>query len=275
MCYITSKHITLGGIYKMALVTVNFESKCLNRNVTYRAIIPTEHPSNQQDFKPFKTLYLLHGMFGNCEDWITGTRVKRFAEVNRLAVIMPSGDNSFYVDHLNRHDYYGEFIGRELVEHSRNMFQLSSRREDTFIAGLSMGGYGAVRNGLKYHHTFSHIAGFSSALILKEALNSTEEHEIFFRTRPYFESIFGNIDELIGSDNDYKALIKNLKAQQIEIPKLYLACGTEDYLLENNRDYRDFLIQQNVDFTYVESPGGHDWDFWDEYIQKIMDWLPL
>lgn len=261
----------------MALVTVNFESKCLNRYVTYRAIIPTEHSSNQnqKDSKPFKTLYLLHGMFGNCEDWVTETRVKRLAEANRLAVVMPSGDNSFYVDHVKRHDYYGEFIGHELVEHSRSMFHLSHKREDTFIAGLSMGGYGAVRNGLKYHETFSHIAAFSSAFILNEAVNAPEEHEVFFRTKSYFESVFGNTDELIGSDNDYKALITNLKEQKVALPKIYLACGTEDYLLENNRDYRDFLIQQGIDFTYIESPGAHDWDFWDEYIQKIMHWLPL
>lgn len=259
----------------MALVTITFESKCLNRNITYRAIIPTEHPAHQKEPKPFKTLYLLHGMFGNCEDWVAQTRIKRLAEANHLAVIMPSGDNSFYVDHYNRHDYYGEFIGHELVEHSRNLFPLSRKREDTFIAGLSMGGYGAVRNGLKYHETFSHIAGLSSAFILNEAINAPEEHEVFFRTKSYFESIFEDTTKLLGSDNDYKALIMNLKQQQVEIPKLYLACGTEDYLLENNHDYRDFLFEQQVDFTYVESPGAHDWDFWDEYIEKVINWLPL
>lgn len=259
----------------MALITVNFESKCLNRNVTYRAIIPTEHSSHQENPRPFKTLYLLHGMFGNCEDWVTQTRIKRLAEANCLAVIMPSGDNSFYVDHYNRHDYYGEFIGVELVEHSRNLFPLSHQREDTFIAGLSMGGYGAVRNGLNYNKTFSQIAGLSSAFIINEAVNAPEEHSVFFRTKSYFESVFGNTTELIGSKNDYKALITKLKKQQVDIPRLYLACGTEDELLENNRDYRDFLIQQGIEFTYVEGPGAHTWDFWDEYIEKMIDWLPL
>lgn len=115
---------------------------------------------------------------------------------------MPSGDNSFYVDHYNRYDYYGEFSGHKLVEHSRNLFPLSRKREDTFIARLSMEGYGAVRNGPKYHQTFSHIAGLSSAFILNEAINASDEHEVFFRTKSYFESIVEDTTKRLGSDND-------------------------------------------------------------------------
>lgn len=259
----------------MSVLTVNFMSKCLNRNVTYKAIIPIEGSLESDTVASFKTLYLLHGMLGNCEDWIANTRIKKLAIQHQLAVIMPSGDNSFYVDHIKRQDYYGKFIGEELINHSRAMFPLSKNREDTFIAGLSMGGYGAVRNGLKYHHTFSHIGGFSSAFILNEAINAPKEHETFFRTRDYFESIFGNLKELAGSDCDYYALIKQLKAEKIELPKLYLSCGTEDHLLVNNQEYRDFLNSENIQFTYLESTGGHDWCFWDEYIEKFLAWLPL
>ena len=138
-----------------------------------------------------------------------------------------------------------------------------------------MGGYGAIRNGLKYHDTFSHIGGFSSGLILDEAINAPIEHETFFRTRDYFESIFGDLTQLSGSDCDYYALIKKLKTENLEIPKLYLSCGTEDYLLVNNREYRDFLTSENIEFTYIESKGEHDWCFWDEYIEKFLEWLPI
>ncbi|MDB8544621.1 alpha/beta hydrolase [Turicibacter sanguinis] len=259
----------------MSVLTVNFMSKCLNRNVTYKAIIPIESSLESDTVPPFKTLYLLHGMLGNCEDWITNTRIKKLATDHQLAVIMPSGDNSFYVDHQKRQDYYGRFIGEELINHSRAMFPLSKNRADTFIAGLSMGGYGAIRNGLKYHDTFSHIGGFSSGLILDEAINAPIEHETFFRTRDYFESIFGDLTQLSGSDCDYYALIKKLKTENLEIPKLYLSCGTEDYLLVNNREYRDFLTSENIEFTYIESKGEHDWCFWDEYIEKFLEWLPI
>lgn len=85
----------------------------------------------------------------------------------------------------------------------------------------------------------------------------------------------GNLDELIGSDKDYKALIQQLKYEEVELPKLYLACGTEDFLIESNRDYRDFLKQEAIDFTYIEGPGSHDWTFWDTYIEQIINWLPL
>ena len=256
----------------MAIVDVNFHSTCLNRMVTYKAVIPTEHEVKN---KPFKTLYLLHGITDNHNQWIIGTRIVLLANRYRLAVIMPAGENSFYVDDEARGHLYGEFIGRELVEHTRQMFHLSTKREDTFIAGLSMGGYGAIRNGLKYHQTFSHIAGLSSAFILDWALNSTPNHEWVLGRRSYYESVFGNLDELIGSDKDCKALIHRLKHEEVEIPKIYLACGTEDFLLESNRDYRDFLKQEAIDFTYIEGPGSHDWTFWDTYIEQTINWLPL
>lgn len=256
----------------MAVVDVNFHSSCLNRMVAYKAIIPTEHPIKGE---PFKTLYLLHGITDNHNNWIIGTRIVHLAQQHRLAVIMPSGENSFYIDDEARGHLYGEFIGCELIEQTRDMFHLSTKREDTFITGLSMGGYGALRNGLKYHQMFSHIAGLSSAFILDHALNSTPDAEWILGRRTYYESVFGNLNDLIGSDKDYKALIQRLKNEFVDIPKIYLACGTEDFLIEQNRDYRDFLKQEDIDFTYVESPGIHDWKFWDIYIEKVIEWLPL
>ena len=148
----------------MAIIEVNFISQCLMRTVTFNAIIPADKfgPQAAAQQKPFKTLYLLHG-------------IQAWAEANDLAVIMPSGENRFYLDDEKSGERYGEFIGRELVEFTRKLFPLSDRREDTFIAGLSMGGYGALRNGLKYAETFGCVAGLSSALIyagLKDSDNS-------------------------------------------------------------------------------------------------------
>lgn len=151
---------------------VNFFSKALMRPVTMNVILPVDKvffgEETEEENKPFKTLYLLHGVMGNYTDWVTGTCIKRWAEEKNLAVVMPSGANMFYMDHPNANENYSEFIGKELVKITRRMFPLSHKKEDTFIAGLSMGGYGAIRNGLKYHDTFGYIAGLSSAMILEK-----------------------------------------------------------------------------------------------------------
>ena len=263
----------------MAQLQINFFSKCLNRQVTCNAIIPIEKMSipgkPERIKKPLKTLYLLHGIFGNYTDWLTGTRIGLWAKERNLAVIMPSGDNSFYLDNDKGGALYGEFIGRELVEFTRELFPLSDKREDTYIAGLSMGGYGAIRTGLKYHETFSAIAGLSSAFVLNMAVKSTDDSVMITERRSYLESVFGDLDRLLGSDKDPKELVTSLKNKGLAFPDLYLCCGTEDFLVDYNRDFHQFLQDNKVEHIYVEGSGSHTWEFWDEYILKILDWLPL
>jgi putative tributyrin esterase len=261
----------------MAVIDVNFFSNSLARQVSYKAIIPVDGPvfpgRPAKEVKPFKTVYLLHGIFGDYTDWLIKSRVALFAEKYNLAVIMPSGENGFYVDNEATRKYFGEYIGRELVEETRKLFHLSNKRGDTFIAGLSMGGYGALRNGLKYYNNFSAIAALSSALIIDAAITSTEENPFEFGRRSYYEAVFGDVANLRGSDKDVEALVQKIKKENGVMPEIYLACGTEDSLIENNRKFRDFLISENVEHTYLESPGIHDWQFWDEYIEKVMEWL--
>ena len=188
---------------------------------------------------------------------------------------MPSGDNMFYVDQESSHNYYGELIGKELVEITRKMFPLSDKREDTFIAGLSMGGYGAIRNGLKYHDTFGYIAGLSSAMLIDGLEERTNDTPLFIERRDFAESFFGDLSKVKNSDKDPKWLVTKLLEKQAELPKMYLACGIEDSLVEPNRKFRDWLLSSGVDVTYEEGPGSHEWDFWNRYIKKVIDWLPL
>lgn len=264
----------------MAVLQVDFVSQCLMRTVTIKVILPVDKIAKMNGEMPytpekFKTLYLLHGMLGNQTDWIDGTRIQRWAQEKNLAVVMPAGENRFYVDNPREGAYFGEYIGRELVEITRKMFPLSDKREDTFIAGLSMGGYGAIRNGLKYHENFSHIAALSSGLLMEDILNSDNSPALPFMRRSYYESVLGDLSKLRGSDLDYEALILKLKEQNAIIPRIYLCCGTEDFLVEKNRKYGEFLKSEGVDVTYEEGPGAHEWEFWDTYIRKILDWLPL
>ena len=263
----------------MALIQVNFFSQTLMRTVPMQVILPVDKMTfpgmPKREEKPYKTLYLLHGVFVNYTDWVSGTCIQRWAEEKNLAVVMPSADNKFYVDQEKGEDHYGKFIGEELVEITRKMFPLSRKREDTFIGGLSMGGYGALRNGLKYHDTFGCIAALSSALIIDDIDKRTDDVPFFLDSRNFAESIFGNLEAAVNGDKNPRYLVKQLKAEGTEFPKIYMACGLEDSLLAANRDFKRFLDEHGVDAVLEESEGAHEWDFWNRSIKRVLDWLPL
>lgn len=263
----------------MALLQVNFIAESLMRSVTMQVILPVDRipmpGAGKPETKPFKTLYLLHGIFGNYTDWVSGTNIQRWAEERNLAVVMPSGDNSFYLDHRSGVDNYGRFVGEELVEVTRRMFRLSDRREDTFIGGLSMGGYGAIRNGLKYYRNFSRIVALSAALTYQNLTDQPYDERFILTSRRYAESCFGDLNAVAGSDMDLQALLKTLKSQKAEIPALYMACGLEDRLLAANEAYAEFLREQGAQVAFETGAGGHDWDFWHRYVKRALEWLPL
>lgn len=263
----------------MAYITVNFVSEALMRTVTANVILPVDKiplpGMPRPSYRDFPTLYLLHGVFGNHIDWICGTRVQRWAEEKGLAVVMPAGENAFYLDHADMHTNYGDYVGRELPEVMRRMFPLSDRREDTFIAGLSMGGYGALRNGLKYHDNFGYVAGFSAALVLEGIEKRTNESPFFIERRSYGEALFGDLNTVHECDIDPLWTARQLTAQGIELPELYLSCGTEDSLYGPNVRFRDELLALGAKVTWDEGPFGHEWDFWDQQVKKLIDWLPL
>lgn len=264
----------------MALIRMELFSQCLMRTVPITAIVPVDNvryegePERPADM-PYKTLILLNGLYGTHIDWVCASSVFEWAQERNLVVIMPAGENRFYVDNAATGEAYGRFIGEELVERMRRMFPLSRKREDTYICGLSMGGYGAIRNGLKYAYNFGYAAGLSTAFIqdiMGQALNESRDYT---QTKRYYESVFGDLSKVAGSDMDCEALYLMQKKAGAELPKLYLAIGTEDFLLEPNRRYRDFLQEQKADFIYEEGPGTHDFKFWNEYLEHVLNWLPL
>lgn len=272
----------------MALINVNFFSKSLLRSIEVKVILPIDKFSLvedvQWDKKPFKTLYLLHGVFDDNNAWLRETRISRWASEKNLAVVMPSGENMFY---LNQHGIngdtceinvggdYSKFIGEELVEMTRNMFPLSKKREDTFIGGLSMGGYGAIINGCKYHKTFSHIAALSPALMIDDAVSSTYSRNIILRNRAFFEYYFGDLTKLKESDKNPFYIVESLRNDKVELPKFYLACGKSDHLFPRVEEFANFLMTKETEFVFEKAAGNHDWDFWDTYIKHVIDWLPL
>lgn len=262
----------------MSICQINFFSESLMRTVNFSAIIPIDKRSVDGERlrdknKPLKTLYLLHGIYGNESDWIANSRIKRLAQKLNLAVIMPAGENKFYSDQ-RAHDLFGRYIGEELPEFTRTMFNLSEDREDTYIAGLSMGGAGAIYAGLRYPETFGFVGAFSSGLVIDNYPPDDNSYRLP-EQRSYFEDVFGPEAAVCGSDRDYRALAKAVQAAGKPMPKIYMSCGTEDGLLKVNREYHSFLQEMGWPVTYEEGPGAHDWDFWDLYIEKFLATLPL
>lgn len=258
----------------MATLTATFQSKELMRKVSFSAIIPTSTKSlydpestEEKDKYPLKTLFLLHGWDGNHEDWIQNTRIVELSTKYQIAIILPSGENSFYVDHPN-HNNYGKFISEELVREVRRLFPLSEDRENTWIAGLSMGGYGALRNGLTYSETFGKIAAFSSRLFTKDDPyhDLKEDNPINYRIRAIIDS---NSFEDLPKDMDLYEIVKKANFN----PELFLACGTEDHLYEENWAFHRYLEDSGIEHEYIESAGEHNWNFWSTYIEKAIQWM--
>ncbi len=266
----------------MAVIKMTFMAETLGRTVPLTMILPTdksymEGMPRREEGKPYKTLYLLHGILGDDTDWLYGTRISRWAMDKDLCVVMPSGENLFYIDHEETGTLFGEFIGRELVEFTRKSFPLSHKREDTYIGGLSMGGYGALRNGLKYSDTFGAIIGLSSAMVVDETLPIENPHPHFASERQEWkQAVFGrDLNAVLETDKNVRVLVKQLLKEGKPFPDIYLACGTEDFLYEKNVSFVNFLRENNVPVRFDTAPGAHEWDFWDTHIKKALDWLPL
>lgn len=167
----------------MALLTIGWFSQSLSRPTTVQAVVPIE---GRSEADPLPTLYLLHGIMADQTQWLVGSRIAELAQRWGIAVIMPAGDNSFYVDQEASNSYYGQYVGQELVTASRQLLPLSRKREETWIGGLSMGGYGAIRNGLKYRDTFGGIVALSKALVTERAIQSSDDVEWAFWAAPIF-----------------------------------------------------------------------------------------
>lgn len=250
----------------MALISLNYLSKCLERKVTVNMIVPIDNPKREMIQKPFKLLVLLHGYNGDHTDWLTNTDIVNYAEEKNIMVALPAGENKFYADNGITGEMYGTFIGDELICMLRNMFFLSDRREDMYIAGLSMGGYGALINGLRFHETFGYIGALSPALFLEERNND--------RGKRFFETTFAG-QEVINTEKDYHYLIGKSIERGERIPQIFLACGKQDFWSNGCGKFSTQLDKLKIEHTYIEDEGDHDWSFWNTYIKKMLDWLPL
>lgn len=250
-----------------------FNSLSLYKKTHFSIILPCDNVSfltnEKSEIKDdYKTLYLLHGLFSSDESLLANTSIQKIAEKNEIAIVLPSCGNSFY---LNQDlALYSDFVSSELVDFTRNVFPLSNKREDTYIAGFSAGGYGSIRNGLKYSETFSKIASISGFLP-NESLNNYKPPSIEFETSYNFASKFFNNFE--NTDKDLYYLIYELKRKNKRIPDIFMACGKDDFLFDLNESFYSFLNRNKIDVSYKKDSGTHNYDFCDKSLKKLIKWL--
>lgn len=215
------------------------------------------------------TLYLLHGLSDDHTIWLRRTSIERYVAPLGLAVVMPEVGRSFYTD-MAAGGKYWTFISEELPEIAQSFFNLSDRREENFAAGLSMGGYGAFKLGLAKPDQFCAAASLSGAVDLESLLALAQPNE-----EKEWRNVFGDLDKVPGSTNDLFFLARKLAESGRLQPKLFQWCGTEDFLYKGNIRFRDYARELNLDLTYEEGPGDHQWLYWDQQIQRVLEWLPF
>ena len=216
---------------------------------------------------PPPVLYLLHGLSDDDTIWLRRTSVERYVAPLGLAVVMPQVHRSFYADQAYGGRYW-TFLSEELPDLVGSLFRVSDRREDTFVAGLSMGGYGALKWALHQPGRFAAAASLSGAVHISGL--RTE------RTRPedprMLERVFGE-DGPANSPDDLFWLLA--RARPGDLPALYACCGTEDPLIGDNRALQEACGAAGIPLATDFGPGAHDWAYWDQLIQRVLAWLPL
>ena len=247
----------------MAHLVVDYYADALGVQARMHVLLPQRLAAGKA-----KTLYLLHGMSDDEGTWMRRTSIERYAEEKGLAVVMPDGGLGWYTD-MYRGLAWFKFISGELPALCRRFFPiLSDKREDTYIGGNSMGGYGALKCALRAPRTFSRVISLSGALDAADtAINNTVP-----ATRRYWEDVFGPAEDVSGSENDLFAAATALTDPALR-PRIYMWCGTEDFLYGQNTRMRDHLRALGYDLTYEESPGDHQWQYWDKKIAGALDWL--
>jgi putative tributyrin esterase len=205
-------------------------------------------------------LYLLHGLTDDQTAWHRYTSIGRYAEAAGLAVVMPAVHHSFYADEVHGHRYF-TFVSEELPSVVSSFFRVSSSPSDTFVAGLSMGGYGAFKLALTHPERYAAAASLSGALDLRYLIGREDRAALFHRA----------FDSRVGDSDDLFALLSATSS----VPPLYLGCGTDDLLLDANQRFIEAATAAGVDLTTDLRPGDHEWSLWDAMIQDVIAWLPM
>ncbi|MBR4554272.1 MAG: esterase [Ruminococcus sp.] len=260
----------------MAYITVRYFSNCLRRQTAFEVFLPNDprtdqpwEPEKKADRGPMKTLFVLHGFSGSAWNWVP----EHLADKYNIAVVAPNGENGFWLDGLSTGHRFGTLIGEEMPDYLKKTFGLANSAEDTCVLGLSMGGFGALHTGLAYPERFGKVGAMSSALIVHEVAGMKEGSGNGIANYEYYRECFGEPANVLESDSNPETLADKLLAEGKKLPDIYMSCGTEDFLLEQNREFHRFLESRGIAHEYIESEGTHDMRFWGEYTEKILAWM--
>ncbi len=254
----------------MALLTCDFFSEALEVGTSMTVVLPQATTEQigvaggdlpPSDGAPPPVLYLLHGLSDDHTAWLRYTSIERYATAHGLAVVMPAVHRSFYADERQGHRYW-QFVSEELPAVVGSFFRVSDRPEQTFVAGLSMGGYGALKLALTHPTRFAAAASLSGVVDIRTLAGRLDRAELVARV---FGDAFADSDDLF-------ALLD--AADQATLPRLYVGCGAqEDRLLEPNERFAARARERGADVTLDVRPGVHEWPLWDDVIQDVVPWL--
>lgn len=253
----------------MAKLTCNFLSYSLNRAVDITVVLPSvtcpeamglpgQAPATHTLPAKFPVVYLLHGYANNHAQWTGYTNVELYAEERRIAIVNISAENKAY-SRVGGDDFR-RFVSEELPEFVCNYFPISDKPEESYIAGLSMGGYGAFLHGLTHPERFRAIGGFSAGVDINPTSLAADPLGKPAKPDP---------------EQDLHVLAKRIADADTSFPRIYTACGMDDFLFEANKSFAAELESLGADVTWKEVPGfGHEWRFWDQQVEQFLDWLP-
>lgn len=275
----------------MALTHFNFESAFLGTNTDVNIILPDKPRSlSPAEFygsgKKYKVLWLLHGTFGDYTDWLRKSSIELYACERDLVVVMPSGNNANYLNWPNFCLGYNtwDYLFEELMPLVYNWFPASDKREDNFIAGLSMGGSGAMQYAIGHPEKFAGAASLSNAPVnIREMAEPRYDGNAEGAQNALFNKRMQNVVAACGGMDAYRESPANVWDRLPELmksgalPKLYFCCGTADKLIwERYCKFKEYAAEIGLPATFEESEGfTHEWRFWDLYIQKVLAFFGL
>lgn len=257
----------------MAVLSCDIFSKSLKMGTSLKVILPQD--KQPKPIKPV-VLYLLHGLSDNCSAWLNHTTIYNYAMDRNIAIIMPEVQRSFYHDMKYGHKYF-EYITVELPQLVKSLFGLDTSKSNSFIAGVSMGGFGALKAGLTYPEKYNGVAAFSSAIDfienIKKVQESSPDDDLINED---FKACFGENLEVPESCNLFKLaedMVEKTNNDKRQTPKIILTCGYNDFLYEQNKRFIKKLKDLQVNHLYSEWDGEHNWLFWEQSLPLAFDYL--
>ena len=241
----------------MAHIRCDFRSEILDMGTSMTVILPEGN-----DASSVPALYLLHGLADNCTGWTRYTSVERYAREYGIAVIIPEVQRSFYADMASGLDYF-KFIHDELPEICKHLFNITADPRMTYIAGLSMGGYGAMKCALTTPKRYAGCGAFSAVMNIKKTFSEAKDGR-----RSEYDAIFG---ASVPSVSDLHTLLENVDASIF--PSVYISCGEDDVRLEQSIEMKHLLDAKGIANTFESWPGDHNWIFWDSAVKKCLDFF--